>query len=182
MKPLHLVAATDDLRPALQHIQRLNNNFYVTNANILLKIPETEVLNTELLELLPSECYFHAEQWKNSKIEKSTFQVLNETSGLIECYTNSMKLIGYLPFLTAADFKEKIVGSYPNVEAAIPALDSDLVEIDQIAFNPGLLNILYTVMGKINFKLSFRGKNKPILLKFLGSEATGLIMPVMLDF
>lgn len=177
MKPLHILASTDGLRPTMQHIQLKNGFFSVTDGTKLFRCPVNEIFNETLIEMMPNECYFLANDWKNSKIDKSCYLKLQ--NNLIECMDKKFATIGFLRFIDANEFYQKI-GHYPNVEAVWPKI-GDKTEIDQISFNPEFLDEIFKANGKKILFLEFYGKNRAIKIKFKDSEAEALLMPLQLS-
>lgn len=177
MKALNLIASKDSLRPQLNYIQLKDEFFNVTDCNVLLKIPHLEIMNSEILEELPKEAYFLANDWKNSKIEKALYFKLN--GNLIECKDKKFNTIGFLPFLDGNEFHTK-VGNFPDFNNVIPK-DEYKEELGTLSINPELLYNLYCANAKDILQFSFFGKNKAIKIKFKESEAIGLIMPIMFE-
>lgn len=177
MKALHILASNDGLRPTMQHIQLKNGFFSVTDGTKLFRCPVKEIFNDTLIEMIPNECYFLANDWKNSKIDKASY--LKLAKGLIECLDKKFATIGFLRFMDANEFYQKI-GNYPNVEAVWPKIE-DKTEIDQISFNPEFLEEIYKVNGKNALYLEFYGKNRAIKIKFKDSEAEAILMPLQLS-
>lgn len=177
MKPLHLIASKDIFRPALHHIQLLDGYFNVTDCHTLLKVPQFEILPDSIINEIPKECYFLANDWKNSKIDKAIiFRIKNN---LIECMDKKGNTLGFLPFLDANEFYQK-VGKFPEINCVIPK-DEHNEEILNISINPELLSNLYNANGKDLMQLTFFGKNRAVKIKFKESAATGLIMPVTFE-
>lgn len=177
MKPLHILASTDGLRPQLNYIQLKNGFFSVTDGTKLFRCPVNEIFNETLISSLPAECYFLANDWKNSKIDKAHYLKLE--NNLIECMDKKFNTFGFLRFMDGNEFYQKI-GNFPNVEAVWPKIE-DKTEIDQISFNPEFLDEIYRANGKNPLYLEFYGKNRAIKIKFKDSEAEALLMPLQLS-
>ena len=177
MKSLHLIASKDIFRPALHYIQLLDGYFNVTDCHTLLKVPQFEILPDSIINEIPKECYFLASDWKNSKIDKACFFKMK--NNLIECLDKKLNTLGFLPFLDANEFLQK-VGKFPDINCVIPK-DEFVEQMPNISLNPELLNNLYNANGKDFLELTFFGKNRAIKVRFKESEATGLIMPVIFE-
>lgn len=177
MKPLHILASNDGLRPAMQYIQLKNGFFNVTDGFKLFRCPVNEIFNETLISMIPDECYFLANDWKNSKIEKASY--LKFENGFIECMDKKYLTFGFLRFLDANEFCQK-VGNFPNVEAVWPKIE-DKTEIDQISFDPTFLDEIYRANSKKPLYLEFYGKNRSIKIKFKDSEAEAILMPLKMS-
>jgi hypothetical protein len=177
MKPLNIIASTDGLRPAMNYIQLKDGFFNVTDANKLFKCPVNEIFQNDILENLPTECYFLANDWKNSKIEKAVF--MKFTNGLIECLDKKFNTLGFLKFIDSEQF-EKQVGRFPNTEAVWPNAEYK-THINEISFNPEFLEQLGRANNKLPLYLEFFGDNKSIIVHYKESEAKGLLMPILLN-
>lgn len=174
MKPLHLITKKDDFRPAWGHIQLINGHFYTTDGHILLKYPAKDVFPAELLEQLGDEAYFTGQNWKDAKVDKMYTFKLN--GDLIEVIDGKYKTLGYLKVLRA----DSIDFRYPQCDNVMHSDDTPKVAMEEVAFNPELLDTLYKANGKKPLKLAMYGENKGIRVTFHGSDAVGLLMPMLL--
>lgn len=176
MKPLHLVTSTkDSFKEKFEYIQFRDGNFIATDCHILIISPQNEVLPDSIYEKLPNECYFLNTDWKNSKIDKSSYFKIE--NNIIECLNNKCKTLGFLRFITKESFESKF-GIYPNVNNVIP----DCSEAkNKISFNPILLNNLYLANNRTIMQLDFSSGNRGIRVNFKDSEAKGLIMPILYE-
>ena len=177
MKPLHLIASKNEFRPALHYIQLLDGYFNVTDCHTLLKVPQFEILPDSIINEIPKECYFLASDWKNSKIDKSSYFKIN--NNLIECMDNKFKTLGFLPFLDVNEFIQK-VGKFPDINCVIPK-DEFAEQMVNFSLNPELLNNIYNANGKDPIQLTFFGKNRAAKIKFKESDSIGLIMPMIFE-
>jgi hypothetical protein len=177
MKPLQLVTSKDATRPAFNYIQFKDGFLNATNGHILIKCPINEILPDSIYNQLPNECYFLANDWKNSKIDKSTIQKIE--NNLIECLDKKFNTMGFLKFLDLENF-EKQIGRFPLTDNVWPNEDLK-TEIDSIGLNPELLNDLYLANNKSNMKLTFHGKNRAITIKYENSKMIALIMPMIIE-
>jgi len=177
MKALHKIAGHDDLRPSFRYIELKDKYFSVTDAHMLLRIPQEEVFTPETLAQLPEHCYFDSYFWNMSNVSKSKYQALQ--NGLIKCYNKDLKIIGFLPFLTLDEFNDK-VGKYVDILTAIPSKDQRMM-VNRISLNANYLKTMSDVMGGVPFCLEFNGENKGIVMEFSGSGAIGLVMPMLIS-
>ena len=177
MKALNLIIDQKSYREAFKFIQLRDGYFYVTNGNILLKSPASEVLPAELLSELESEMYFEGTNWKDAKVASMAFH--RKVGDTFELLDNKMKFLGYLKPITKEAF-EKNVGRFPNCDDVMYKDDVPNQELKEISINPELLDTLYKANGKKPLKLGFYGQNKGMKVSFQDSEAIGLLMPLLL--
>lgn len=160
MKPLHLIAGKDPLRPWMSYLQIRNGFVYVTNAYAAIKIPAKEVFGTEVIAD-GEELYIDAEQWAASKLHSET--VIMRTGNTLRGLNSKLSI----EMLTAQEFSQK-VGKYPDIETVLPAEDNPLGDVEYIGLNPVLLADVYKALkygdkkGEERFCLGFEAANRAI--------------------
>ena len=179
MKALNLIIDSKSYREAFKFIQLRDGYFYVTNGNILLKSPASEVLPADLLSELASEMYFEGTNWKDAKVASMAFH--KKQGDLFELFDNKSKSLGFLKPLTKEAFEKTTYGQrFPNCDDVMYKDDVPHQELKEISINPELLDTLYKSNGKKPLKLGFYGQNKGMKVSFQDSEAIGLLMPLLL--
>lgn len=176
MKPIHIIASKDDMKPAMQHIRVKAGFVNSTNGFAVIKMPVKEVFGEDVI-LDSDELYFNAAEWEKSKIFKAV-QIVRD--GLIFTGKDRKGLtICMIKAMTTADIGFR----YPEVDVVLPGAQSSLVAIDQIGLNPFVLLDACKVFGEVDkqkFVLSFRGVDKGIMISHVKSEAVCMIMPCLI--
>lgn len=181
------------LRPAMIKVmihRKTDGNFYAvaTNGHILAEINFSYFFgfNADLNEL-PEKFYLSPADWKKLTA-KIGFIEFNLESGTAKVFSDKFVLNSIIEIISAESFKEK-AGNFPDYEQIWPTAEK--IQIDEIGINYALLENLGSCLipaGKNyqrNLKLSFFGKNKPVLVIPVEPDyydnCKGIIMPVMLN-
>ena len=170
MKPLHLLAGKDPLRPHFTHIVVKNQFVYVSNGNALIKLPVKEVFPG--LEFTDDEVLcFDAVLWATLKFHTS--KLIVREGNVFKNLTNGTEMKAKTP--KEADFK------VPDYDGVLPEANKPVVQTSYISFNVELLATIAKALGTKKpdlFTLQFYGVDRCI--EVLHNDFTGariIIMP-----
>lgn len=198
MRPLHLVACKDDLRPTITYIRIKNGVACATDAHSLVMMPLKELFPTEKVgeecseatnSFTPvydvkitgkdEELYFNAKQWGAQKMDKAVF--MKREGNLFRAFDKRHSQIGMMEAITGENFYLDI-GRYPDVDVVMIKPDIPTVPVDYISFNPDLMVTTCKIFGtNTGLKFSFYGRDKAIGITHSNSEIRAIVMPMMLD-
>jgi hypothetical protein len=185
MKPLHFCCGNETTsRQYLNYIQIKDGTASATNANVLIRMPISEIFldfNGETIVEPTEELYFLGTEWKNSKIAKA---MSIEREGLtFTAFDRHQKVIGIIKALDAKGFTALNYGRYPDVTVVLPT-DKHKKGVDFIGLNAKELHLLASAFGAPyeTMKLTFCGQNRAAIVTHISEPGYGIIMPLMLSW
>lgn len=158
MKPLHLIASKDDLRPRMQNLFVKQGHVYVTDGNALIKIPTARVFGD--IEFNEDEVLlFDAKQWSTAKMH--TAKQITRDGLMFKNITANTFIEATTPLLS---------GIHPlDYESVFIPKEWKSFPIPHIGLNPALLANVAAALGVMgddltNFALQFYGTDKGVEL------------------
>lgn len=169
---MHLICATDNLRPAMCHVQVKDGFINATNAHILGRVDARALLG-DALDELPSEFYIHATEWKKLVAGKAYAYAVE--GSFVKGITK--KGVNYAKFITP----DELDGRFPDVMAAMPNVDQRPETVPSVyAFNPELLSTLCEALDLKMAMITSCGATKVHYVACPNQEhAFGIIMPLL---
>ena len=160
MKPLHLIAGKNPLRPEFHYIIVRKGFVFVTDAVALIKMPANEVFGE--CEFAPDEeLAVLATTWQKLGADKATFIVRKADNSFM--LSNGLTLVMQTP--AELDIR------FPDYDSVLPT-SRLLVDVPFIGLNPFLLANVLKALGVKASKteeqraaLCFYGKNRVIEIK-----------------
>lgn len=147
---------------------------YATDAHILVKVRITEISSFQENQLTTLD---------GKAIHKSVYAKLLPFDG-VEITPEGFKArVPEAESFITFGFAGLQKGMVPDIEKVIMDARNDVqAEITAIGINPSLLKRLDCLFGDTyGVKLIIKAVNKPVLVKWTGHDAIGLIMPVMIN-
>lgn len=159
MKPLHLIAGKDKLKPAFMKLVVRQGHVYVTDANAIIKIPTARVFGD--IEFNEDEVLlFDAKQWAAAKMH--TAKIITRDGLMFKNITANTFIEATTPLLS---------GIHPlNYDSVFIPKDLKSFPIPHIGLNPALLANVAAALGLkkeselADFALQFYGTDEGIEL------------------
>ncbi len=171
LKPLHLAALVDEMRPNMALIKIKNGIATATNGHILVRLDltKTTLLEPDTIKLLDGKS-IHAETWK--EIHKADVLVFGETS--IDCFKNSIKKTFYYG---------EPVGTLWDDEHVVLDVKKGGEEVKRImSFNASLIAILKKIFESDTLHFSFsKGNLGTVVYPSHDSGMFAILMPVHVE-
>jgi len=176
---LNYLCSTDGSRPAMHYIQFNDNGYiYATEGHVLIKSTMHNTFGVEFdalkkLWVEHKEMLVHATEWKKiAGKELYDCNVLMEADNKAIVQFRDKKAEYTVTFLTG-NFEYP----FPQCENVIPTGASEVIEI---GINAAYMNLLFmcvkSSVDTTQFKLSFTGENKTILLSHKELEDTTFLL------
>lgn len=168
MRPVHLAASKDKLRPILNFIQIKDGFVNTTNGFILASIPAKDVFGVALFSK-EEEFYINADDFARLK----GYKALGFSRDGNHVFPQFKKESGFPIKL----YTPEEVGQFPNVQAVIPETPK---ELNLIGVDAELLQKAQKILQTECVKLEFYGKERGIkvtCLKQSDNKGFCLVMP-----
>lgn len=173
MFKLQKIVAKDAIfRKELEYIFIDDENVIATDAHLLLCIPKKYIF--EDIEI--KDVYIRPQDW--SKLITSKTKSFDYRDGYLTSLDKKEEII-----YTCKPIPKENIGKYADYKAVKPN-ELDVESIDEIGLQTKNIKKIMEVLGDINIKLSFFGKNRNILITPSDKELKeiwGIIMPIRLD-
>lgn len=149
MKPLHLIAGKDPLRPVFSYIYVREGFAYVSNGSALIKILTEEVFGDIVFEE-NEELLFDAAMW--SLLKFHTAKLIVREGLVFKNLTSGTEILAKTP-------KEASL-QIPNFDSVLPEITKPVVPVTWASFDPSILLNLAKALGTKDFnkfKFEFYG-------------------------
>lgn len=168
MKKLHAIKS-NPLKVFSEYAQVKNNFVYVTNGNVLLKIPAEEVFGKEVIQP-EDELYFKLEMWSLLKFHTAK-QIWREGNS----FRNSHGLT--YDAISAKAFKEYAV--FPACDIVLPDRQKPVTEINRYGIDASEYFNLISAWGvRDSVRMWFYGESKGCILESKNSKGLAYLMPL----